>query len=595
MAAPCARALRRLLAATFFALGSAQPAAVLVAEVATATTFRLGVRFGGWSPAPLASPSINGGAPAPSTPVSWGGMRGVATSFGALLTDGAARWALYDAANNTLVASGAAAPSLNNGSGSVDAGIVLPVSGVAAASGPPRSCLGNGYFGPTFYYNREAASFAFAVSAWNYDPAQHHCYPVSFSGDVGGGAGERDICTATQQNTDAANSVRSDKFPDGLNGTTLASCCSACKSDPSCVAYVWSDGSNPDPNGNCWPFRFLSGTDSHNGRVFGGAAPPPPPPPQQAWWAMGQAADWYLAPAPSPLDFTRVFYELTGAPAVPPRHGVAFMATYWGYKTMEEVESYMVQFRDGAFPIDSFIMDYDWWNNANDCSQSGGDNCDFNYDPVMFGPHTFVHPANSTIPNASTTDAPSLLAHFHKDINMRFSGIRKPRTYSNQAISNTSGWLLPNSFDVGAGDNNWNMSAPGWSEWYVANHLHFLRDGIDYWVGRMARGRGHLRLRALTTRTPTTRTLPHRLTPFLFVSGTTKAKRSGSRILGGTLRRRRWSSRSCPASATSRSTAASRRACSRTRPSAGRATGRTAATRRCSPSRRQASSTRRAT
>jgi alpha-glucosidase len=99
----------------------------------------------------------------------------------------------------------------------------------------------------------------------------------------------------------------------------------------------------------------------------------------------------------------------------------------------------------------------------------------------MFGPHTFVHPANSTIPNASTTDAPSLLAHFHKDINMRFSGIRKPRTYSNQALSNASGWLLPNSFDVGAGDNNWNMSAPGWSDWYVANHLHFLKDGIDFW------------------------------------------------------------------------------------------------------------------
>ena len=99
----------------------------------------------------------------------------------------------------------------------------------------------------------------------------------------------------------------------------------------------------------------------------------------------------------------------------------------------------------------------------------------------MFGPHTFVHPSNSTVPNATTTDAPTLLAHFHKDINMRFSGIRKPRTYSNQALSNSSGWLLPNSFDVGAGDNNWNMSAPGWADWYVANHLHFLRDGIDYW------------------------------------------------------------------------------------------------------------------
>jgi alpha-glucosidase (family GH31 glycosyl hydrolase) len=73
---------------------------------------------------------------------------------------------------------------------------------------------------------------------------------------------------------------------------------------------------------------------------------------------MGQAADWYMAPASAPLDFTRIFYELTGAPAIPPRYGVAFMATYWGYKTMEEVEGYMTQFRDGAFPIDSFIMDY---------------------------------------------------------------------------------------------------------------------------------------------------------------------------------------------------------------------------------------------
>ena len=335
-------------------LAAAQPA-VLVAEVASATTFRLGVRFGGWAPAALASPGVdNRGATAPSTPVAWGGMTGVQTSFGALLTDGAARWALYDAANNTLVASGAAPPSLNNGSGNLDAGIVLPVSGAAAASGPARQCLGNGYFGPTFYYNREAASFAFAVSSWSYDPAQHHCYPVSFSGSVGGGSS--DMCDNTKSETDVTNSVRSDKYPNGLNGTTLASCCAACKSDPTCIAYVWSDGTVPDPNGNCWPFKSFDAEQDRPGRIFGGA---PPAPPVEAWWAMGQAADWYLAPAASPLDFTRIFYELTGAPAVPPRHGVAFMATYWGYTTMEEVEGYMTKFRDGAFPIDSFIMDYD--------------------------------------------------------------------------------------------------------------------------------------------------------------------------------------------------------------------------------------------
>ena len=342
---------------------SAEPA-VLVVEVATASTFRLGVRFGGWATAPLASPSIAGAsAPAPSVPVSWGGMSGLKTSFGALLTDGTSAWALYDASNVTLVTSNGA-PSLNNGSASFDAGIVLPVAGVAAASGPPRQCLGNGYFGPTFYYNREAASFAFAVSAWDYDPtpAFHHCYPVSFSGSIGSRGAPAGVCDAGQRRngTDASDPARSDKYPDGLSGTTFESCCAACSSASDCVALIWSDGSVPDPNGNCWPLKGFSATTAKAGRVFSGAAPPPPPPAQQAWWAMGTAADWYLAPAASPLEFTRVFYELTGAPAIPPRHAVGFMATYWGYTSMEEVEGYMVNFRDGAFPIDSCSLDYDW-------------------------------------------------------------------------------------------------------------------------------------------------------------------------------------------------------------------------------------------
>jgi len=125
-----------------------------------------------------------------------------------------------------------------------------------------------------------------------------------------------------------------------------------------------------------------------------------------------------------------------------------------------------------SFPI---ISDYDWWNTQNN------PDLDFDYDQKMFGPHNFSHPSNSTIPNATTTDAKSLFAHFHNDINMRFGGIRKPRTYNHLALSNSSGWLLPNSFDVGAGDSNWNMSAPGWSEWYIQGHLHFLQDGLDLW------------------------------------------------------------------------------------------------------------------
>jgi hypothetical protein len=337
----------------YISFSFAQQNPVLIAEVASATTFRLGVRFNGWSTSPISNPSLSTSTwiPAPSTNINWNnGLSGIQTSFGALLTDGISRWILVDANNQTLVESNGI-PFLNNGSSSIDAGIVLPVAGISAANGPPRSCLGNGFFGPTFYYNRDASYFSFASSSWEYDPTpqNHHCYPVSFSGNIG----STDMCTNIQNYTDI-NGDRSSKFPNGLSNQSLSQCCAACKSDPECIAYVWSDGSDPDPTGNCWPMASIQSTYNRVGRFAGTDALPQ----QQAWWGMGQAMDWYLAPAATPLTFTNIFYELTGAPAIPPRHALGFMATYWGYKTMEEVESYMVQFRDGAFPIDSFSTSF---------------------------------------------------------------------------------------------------------------------------------------------------------------------------------------------------------------------------------------------
>ena len=77
-------------------------------------------------------------------------------------------------------------------------------------------------------------------------------------------------------------------------------------------------------------------------------------------YGKGHRMDWYLAPAPTGYSFLDALYNLTGSPLVPPRHGMAFMATYWGYKSMQEVEKYMHEWREGDYPIDSFIMDYDW-------------------------------------------------------------------------------------------------------------------------------------------------------------------------------------------------------------------------------------------
>lgn len=149
--------------------------------------------------------------------------------------------------------------------------------------------------------------------------------------------------------------------------------------------------------------------------------------------------------------------------------------------THPQVEGNMTTFRAENYPIDSFIMDYDWFGPA-PCGapgQQGGLSCgDFGYEPTFWGNETFVHPSGTV-----TTHGPAeLLSYFHgPPLHMRWGGIRKPRSYSNIELSNASGWLLPDADSVHAGGNNWNYSIAALRDWYTANHLHFLDDGVDFW------------------------------------------------------------------------------------------------------------------
>ena len=93
------------------------------------------------------------------------------------------------------------------------------------------------------------------------------------------GGGRNDTCANRQPGMDVSGPVRSQGFPNGLAGQTEDQCCAACNTDPTCIAWVWSDGSHPDPAGDCWPLSGYSGAHQQSGRVLGGFTPPPPPPP----------------------------------------------------------------------------------------------------------------------------------------------------------------------------------------------------------------------------------------------------------------------------------------------------------------------------
>lgn len=76
----------------------------------------------------------------------------------------------------------------------------------------------------------------------------------------------------------------------------------------------------PPAAANCFPLANYSGLRDAPGRSFSGAAALPPTA-QPGWWTLsGGAADYYLAPAATALDYLKSLYELTGAPGIPPRY-----------------------------------------------------------------------------------------------------------------------------------------------------------------------------------------------------------------------------------------------------------------------------------
>jgi len=351
------------------------------AFVGSDRTFRLSVRLDPKDFSALETPSLDASRHMPTPQnVTINGRSGVATGAGALVTGDDGSWVLYDAHRNIFASSKGSPTFVDQDQGYMQ----LPIN-TSQPDGTPQPCLNNGVFSAPMYYDEEGKVFAFAVSPYENDPKDVHCYGAGFSS----------------------------------NGTA----------------------------------------------------------PRAGWWILGHAADWYFAMPQDGYSYSSVYFELTGAAAVPPRHTMGFMATYWGYDTMQEVQTNMSRFRNEMYPIDSFIMDYDWFG-PDACDGSAPLNCgDFGYKPDFWGNETFTYNGQTY----QTSGPAELLNFFHSVMNFRWAGIRKPRTYSNIDFCNSSGWLLPDNYSVGAGDNNWNYSNADFRAWYTQNHLHFLEDGVDYW------------------------------------------------------------------------------------------------------------------
>lgn len=166
-------------------------------------------------------------------------------------------------------------------------------------------------------------------------------------------------------------------------------------------------------------------------------------------------------PAGSMDAGTRAFFDLTGAPPVPPRYAFGFIACRWGWENRDYIDKMLTNFRSGFFPLDAWISDFEWFTDYPDYKlhNSGAANYhDFSYNNI-----TFPEPQ-------------AQLKEYHENLNLRFGGIRKPRFGNSDLLvmAREKNWTIGNG-------RNLNYSIPGVREYYRQQQLHYLQDGVDFW------------------------------------------------------------------------------------------------------------------
>jgi len=195
-------------------------------------------------------------------------------------------------------------------------------------------------------------------------------------------------------------------------------------------------------------------------------------------WGFVGALELYLMPADSLEEGTLALYDLVGKAVVPPLYAFGFTVSKWGWEDREFIESTLSTFRSEQFPLDAFIVDFEWYTQHNDyklATLGESDFSDFGFNPV-----TFPDPA-------------AQLKTYRAKYHVRFSGIRKPRLGNTGLLeqARASGWLLPGGehegtypFDfesVYAYGRNLNFSIAEARKWYAGQLQALLDAGVDFW------------------------------------------------------------------------------------------------------------------
>eukprot|EP00928_Gymnodinium_smaydae_P026146 TRINITY_DN20619_c0_g3_i3.p1 TRINITY_DN20619_c0_g3~~TRINITY_DN20619_c0_g3_i3.p1 ORF type:complete len:755 (-),score=53.23 TRINITY_DN20619_c0_g3_i3:75-2339(-) len=182
-------------------------------------------------------------------------------------------------------------------------------------------------------------------------------------------------------------------------------------------------------------------------------------------WKHASTFELYLMPAATLADGTRSYFRLTGMPRVPPRHMFGFIASRWGWKDAEYIEDSLRAFREGRFPLDVMIVDFEAFTKINDYDMPAEG--DAQYSDFGFSAKTFPHPREQIL-------------KYQEDYHVRTAIVRKPRLGNSMLLSRARalGWTLNVSQFNG---RYLNFSSPVVRDWYGEQLNGFLDAGVSFW------------------------------------------------------------------------------------------------------------------
>jgi len=189
------------------------------------------------------------------------------------------------------------------------------------------------------------------------------------------------------------------------------------------------------------------------------------------WTILGHSVDLYLIPASTQAEGLSGYWDLTGRPAVLPRYAYGFMACRWGWENDKYILDMLTRFRNGSFPIDAFISDFEWYTPTPDYNlpDAGASN----FQDFSFNNKTFPNPTDQ-------------LKLYRDQLNMRFGGIRKPRLGNSDSLvmAKTKGWLVSQTKGFiardGVNGRNINYTRDDVREWYAKQQEHYYDDGVQF-------------------------------------------------------------------------------------------------------------------